>query len=167
MGAVEAQVRLTGGCQCGAVRYRLEAAPTGANICHCRMCQKASGGPFMAFAGVRPDDLVWTRGAPKVFASSAIAERGFCADCGTPLTYRLARPRPHFGDHRQPRSAVRRRAEVQYGVESRLPWLDAVSVAAAARHRGLSRRRRRRLPPASRPRHLNANRGHAPQGETA
>ena len=30
----------------------------------------------------------WTRGAPKIFASSDFAERGFCADCGTPLTYR-------------------------------------------------------------------------------
>ena len=88
MGAVEAQVRLTGGCQCGAVRYRLEAPPTGANICHCRMCQKAGGGPLMAFAGVRLDGIVWTRGAPTVFASSAVAERGFCPNCGTPLSYR-------------------------------------------------------------------------------
>ena len=78
----------TGGCQCGAVRYRLDAEPVGSNVCHCRMCQKAGGGPFMAFAGVKLAELVWTRGAPKVFASSDIAKRGFCADCGTPLTYR-------------------------------------------------------------------------------
>ncbi len=42
----------------------------------------------MAFAGVKLAELVWTRGAPKVFASSDFAERGFCSDCGTPLTYR-------------------------------------------------------------------------------
>jgi len=53
----EAQVRLTGGCQCGAVRYRLASPPTGENVCHCRMCQKAGGGPFMAFAGVQLDEV--------------------------------------------------------------------------------------------------------------
>ena len=117
MSAVEAHARLTGGCQCGAVRYRLEAEPTGANVCHCRMCQKASGGPFMAFAGVRFDELVWTRGAPRVFASSALAERGFCADCGTPLTYRLLdrdRISVTIGSLDRP-SAVA--PEMQYGAE--------------------------------------------------
>ena len=80
-------IGLTGGCQCGAVRYRLDTAP-GGNICHCRMCQKASGGPFMAFGGV-PNAFVVTRGALSIFKSSDIAERGFCAACGTPLTYRV------------------------------------------------------------------------------
>ncbi len=79
---------LTGGCQCGAVRYRLDAAPRGASICHCRMCQKATGSPYGAFAPVAREALAFTRGAPKIFHSSEIAERGFCADCGTPLTYR-------------------------------------------------------------------------------
>ena len=79
---------LTGGCQCGAVRYRLDVAPKGASICHCRMCQKATGSPYGAFAPLAHDKLVFTHGAPKIFRSSEIAERGFCADCGTPLTYR-------------------------------------------------------------------------------
>lgn len=49
------------------------------------MCQKAFGsffGPLVTGLGVE-----WTRGAPKYFASSNKARRGFCADCGTPLTY--------------------------------------------------------------------------------
>jgi hypothetical protein len=79
---------LTGGCQCGAVRYRVAAFQDGANICHCRMCQRASGGPFMAFAPVGHADFTVTRGALALFRSSEIAERGFCAACGTPLTYR-------------------------------------------------------------------------------
>lgn len=78
---------LTGGCQCGAVRYRLEMAPTHTNICHCRMCQKALAAPFGAFASVPANKLTFTRGAPKFYQSSAIAKRGFCAECGTPLTY--------------------------------------------------------------------------------
>jgi hypothetical protein len=74
----------TGGCQCGAVRFRAERLGR-PSICHCRMCQKAMGGfygPFVTGYG-----LEWTRGAPKYFASSNLARRGFCAECGTPLTY--------------------------------------------------------------------------------
>jgi hypothetical protein len=80
-------LRLTGGCQCGAVRYRIAAIRPGANLCHCRMCQKASGGPFMAFVPVALADFVITRGAIATFRSSDIADRGFCAACGTPLSY--------------------------------------------------------------------------------
>ncbi len=126
MGADEEEAPLTGGCQCGAVRYRLEAAPTGANVCHCRMCQKAGGSPFVAFAGVRLDDLLWTRGAPKIFASSAVAERGFCVECGTPLTYRiLGRDRISvtIGSLDRPSGVA---PAMQYGIESKLPWLDLI-----------------------------------------
>src|ERR1044072_649142 len=51
------------------------------------MCQKASGQPFMGLTGGKKAHLKWTRGAPSVFRSSNMAERGFCKDCGTPLTY--------------------------------------------------------------------------------
>ena len=126
--AAEAQpVSLTGGCQCGAVRYRLDAAPTGANVCHCRMCQKAGGAPFMAFAGVRPTELAWTRGGPKIFVSSAIGERGFCGDCGTPLTYRgYGRDRVSvtIGSLDAPAAVA---PVVQFSAETRIPWLDDVA----------------------------------------
>ena len=75
---------LTGGCQCGSVRFRAERLGRG-SICHCRMCQKQFGsfyGPFISAYGV-----VWTRDEPKLFRSSNKASRGFCANCGTPLTY--------------------------------------------------------------------------------
>jgi hypothetical protein len=77
---------VTGGCQCGAVRFRAERLGR-ASICHCRMCQKQFGsfyGPFVT--GI---DVTWTRGQPKHFASSNFAKRGFCADCGTPLTFEI------------------------------------------------------------------------------
>lgn len=75
---------LTGGCQCGAVRFR--AAHLGrASLCHCRMCQKAFGNYFAPLVGV--EGLVWTKGAPALFRSSTQARRGFCRDCGTPLTF--------------------------------------------------------------------------------
>lgn len=74
----------SGGCQCGAVRYR--GSDFGrSSICHCRMCQKAFGSPFALLVTVR--DLEWTRGEPKRYRSSNKVQRGFCADCGTPLTF--------------------------------------------------------------------------------
>jgi hypothetical protein len=78
---------LTGGCQCGAVRYEWTVRPAYSSVCYCRMCQKASGQPFMGLTGNKREHLTWTRGAPAIFRSSNLAERGFCRDCGTPLTY--------------------------------------------------------------------------------
>src|SRR6195256_6789481 len=79
---------LTGGCQCGAVRCAVSGPPVKVSICHCRMCQKASGAPFASFADIDRDNFTWTRGKPAAFRSSSIAERDFCADCGTPLSFR-------------------------------------------------------------------------------
>jgi hypothetical protein len=78
---------LTGGCQCGAVRYALYSVPTAPSICHCRMCQKAFGNYMAPLAGVPRADHEWTRGEPGIFRSSEAVERGFCRDCGTPLSY--------------------------------------------------------------------------------
>jgi hypothetical protein len=53
------------------------------------MCQKAVGGPFAALINGPATSVSWTRGAPAIFHSSGPVERGFCAQCGTPLTYRF------------------------------------------------------------------------------
>ena len=79
---------LTGGCQCGAVRFAVYAEPLRTGLCHCRMCQKAVAGPFISLADYRHEDFAWTRSKPASFRSSTIAERDFCAACGTPLSYR-------------------------------------------------------------------------------
>jgi hypothetical protein len=73
----------TGGCQCGAVRYSF-ATLGKASICHCRMCQKAMGNYFAPLVEV--EGFAWTRGKRGLFASSNLSNRGFCRDCGTPLT---------------------------------------------------------------------------------
>jgi hypothetical protein len=112
----------SGGCQCGRVRYALYAEPSSADICHCRMCQRAVGNLFMAVAGVPQDQFAWTRGEPALFQSSSAAERGFCPDCGTPLTFRyLARNEINvtLGSLDEPAKAPPTR---QYGIESRMPW---------------------------------------------
>ena len=114
-----------GGCQCGAIRYALYQAPDHADICHCRMCQRAVGNLFMAAAGGVPlEAFAWTRGEPARFQSSEIAERLFCDRCGTPLAFRyLERPSMTvtIGSLDEP---ARVRPSRQLCVESRVPWLD-------------------------------------------
>lgn len=72
----------SGGCQCGAVRFRA-TNPGTSEICHCRMCQKAFGGYFAPL--VQVEAVEWTRDEPNWFRSSNISQRIFCARCGTPL----------------------------------------------------------------------------------
>lgn len=80
-------VHLTGGCQCGAVRYTLDQQPQNVHICHCRMCQKAVGGPFAIICPVLKPAFRITRGTIDYFTSSDVGRRGFCSACGTPLTF--------------------------------------------------------------------------------
>lgn len=119
---------MTGGCQCGAVRYALMAPPDRVPLCHCRMCQKAVGGPFAAFARVRERDFAWTRGRAATFTSSSLAHRGFCAACGTPLNF-------HYDDSEwisvtigsldRPQDIL---PTTHLGVESRIGWLGALAA---------------------------------------
>ncbi len=78
----------TGGCQCGAVRFRIRGKLGRPSICHCRMCQKQFGGFFSALVTAPDEGMEWTRGEPTYFQSSVNIERGFCRNCGTPMTYR-------------------------------------------------------------------------------
>ncbi len=78
----------SGGCQCGAVRYRIEGDIRYPHLCHCRMCQKASGNYFMPLgASSSREAFALKRGEPSWFQSSQHVRRGFCGRCGTPLFY--------------------------------------------------------------------------------
>lgn len=77
---------MTGGCQCGRVRYMAQVADDEAYLCHCRMCQRATGGVSIAFKNLAKADVAWQR-EPDWYASSPIARRPFCAECGTPLGF--------------------------------------------------------------------------------
>ena len=78
---------MTGGCACGKVRYSAAIADDEAYLCHCRMCQRASGNVSLAMKNVEQADISWD-GEPNWYESSAIAERPFCARCGTTLGFR-------------------------------------------------------------------------------
>ena len=118
---------ITGGCQCGAIRYAI-AGPLGkASICHCRMCQKAFGSFFGPFVAVAAKDFKLTRGTLAIFKSSDIAERGFCRDCGTPLGFDFVGGEQidvSIGSLDHPELA---RPTDQIGVESRLPWFGELA----------------------------------------
>jgi hypothetical protein len=122
---------LTGGCQCGAVRYALMTPPDRITLCHCRACQKAGGGPFAAFARVTQTDFAWTRGAPATFASSSVAHRGFCSNCGTPLSFNYNGSEwisVTIGSLDRPQQVM---PTSHLGVESRVGWLDDLAALPA------------------------------------
>jgi len=110
-----------GGCLCGAIRYVLRGHPTYSGHCHCRSCQRAIGAGFVTWAGVKPENFEVTRGEITQCATSPGVQRGFCARCGSSLTFAgdgwtdigvtaaslddptVARPESNvYLDHRQP-----------------------------------------------------------------
>jgi hypothetical protein len=118
---------MTGGCQCGHVRYAFAGAPVEVTACHCRMCQKAVGGPFITLVQLKPDQIAWTRGTPGKFRSSSIATRLFCRDCGTPLAYAdddTGALEVTSGSLDEPARAVPTRAT---GTEAMLHWIGGVT----------------------------------------
>jgi hypothetical protein len=81
-------VALEGGCHCGAVRYRIAPGPADSAYCHCRLCQRASGAPAVAWLTVAGDRFTYIKGAPRAYRSSPEALREFCGTCGAPLLFR-------------------------------------------------------------------------------
>lgn len=115
----------TGGCQCGAVRFHIEGALGDASICHCRMCQKAFGSFYAPLVSVGAAHLHWKRGEPKYFQSSNHVRRGFCGECGTPLTYEapdgVALAIGCFD------AAEEIEPTIQWGIEKKLPYVDGLA----------------------------------------
>lgn len=124
---------VTGGCQCGAVRYAIVAPLENPHICHCRMCQKAVGNYFAALVGTQKSGLQWTRGAPTEFRSSSAVSRGFCKTCGTPLTFAYDHSRRiavSIGSLDNP--AVTTPAK-QFGIEGQLPAFPLLHTLPGSR----------------------------------
>jgi hypothetical protein len=110
----------TGGCQCGALRYVIAAGPAKSVICHCRMCQRATGNAFAPLLEVPTTRIRWT-GTPGEWASSDLARRGFCSTCGTPLYYRSGDTTEVMAGTLSPGFAFRPHENI--AVESRKAWL--------------------------------------------
>ena len=76
-----------GGCQCGAIRYRVEGAPVGVGVCHCKECQRQSGSAFGMSFIVRKEAFALLSGELKTFTRTSESGRpvvcAFCPECGT------------------------------------------------------------------------------------
>ncbi|MBX3500349.1 MAG: GFA family protein [Alphaproteobacteria bacterium] len=118
---------IEGGCQCGAVRYRVSTHPRWVGHCHCRMCQKAHGAAIVTWVAVPADAVDITSGSLKYYRSSDHLQRGFCTECGTPVAcVPDARPgEPAFFDlalatFDDPRAFA---PTVHVWCDSAMPWL--------------------------------------------
>ena len=83
------QQTLSGGCNCGAVRYALAGAPLAVIACHCTSCRRQSGAAFSVNLIVRADAMSVEGGLASYMdpdtESGAPIQRQFCAACGSPI----------------------------------------------------------------------------------
>ncbi|ABQ69021.1 glutathione-dependent formaldehyde-activating, GFA [Rhizorhabdus wittichii RW1] len=132
---------MTGGCQCGRIRYAAGVASDEAYLCHCRMCQRATGGVSIAFVNLKKSAVRWAR-EPDYYASSPIARRPFCSACGTPLGFEYPdgdnidltvgsfddpsrfRPAHHFGAESLHEAWIDTRELPRYRTDEHKPLVD-------------------------------------------
>ncbi len=134
-------MEMAGGCACGRIRYRATIENDDAYLCHCRMCQRATGGVSVAFKGVRKADVSW-QAEPDWYVSSPIARRPYCRDCGTSLGFAFPdsdhmdltigsfddpsrfRPAHHFGAESLHRAWLNTEGLPEYRTEDHKPVVD-------------------------------------------
>lgn len=124
---VERDALITGGCQCGNIRYEINQPASGAGFCHCRMCQRSIGAVVDAWTAFPKEAVRFTRGEPKYYTSSPIAERGFCENCGSSLVLKYYAPTESkllimmTGCLDNPKNFA---PTWHSCIESQMPWLD-------------------------------------------
>jgi hypothetical protein len=118
-----------GRCLCGAVRFEARGEAKWTAYCHCNSCRKQTGAPVSAFAGFEREQVAFTQGEPVRYASSPGVKRGFCAACGSTLTYEGDRwPSEihlHVGAFDEPQDFA---PKGQAFAEERLPWLHISQI---------------------------------------
>ena len=118
--------KITGGCLCGSLRYEASEPPDLNGTCQCRACQKWTGGAYLAFAGFPKTAFRFTQGEPKFYRSSAVMERGFCANCGSGVVNRYLFPKWEdrafvgLGTLDDPEAV---QLHFHFGIESQLSWV--------------------------------------------
>ena len=139
--------QMSGGCACGRIRYRVRIDNDEAYLCHCRMCQRATGSVSIAFKNVKKADVAWER-KPDYYRSSPIAHRPYCRDCGTSLGFAFPdsenmdltvgslddpsryRPKHHFGAESLHRAWINTEGLPEYRTDQYQPlvdrWVEAV-----------------------------------------
>jgi len=109
------------------VRFEVTGSPDKVGICHCHMCQRWSGTAFTTGVRFPRTAFRFTKGEPKIYRSSAIMERGFCGDCGSPLIYWYTAEEKSpdrvwlsLGNFDDPSAFT---PEYHYAVETQMHWL--------------------------------------------
>jgi hypothetical protein len=138
---------MAGGCACGRIRYSARVVNDDAYLCHCRMCQRATGGVSIAFKSMKKADVAWER-EPDWYVSSPIARRPYCRECGTSLGFAFPdsenmdltvgsfddpsrfKPRHHFGAESMHRAWLNTEGLTEYRTDEYKPvadrWIKAV-----------------------------------------
>jgi hypothetical protein len=128
-------MQASGGCHCGAIRYSVLGDPVYHAICHCGDCRRASGAPAVSWA-LFPRDAVTIEGSPRLYASSAPAQRHFCGACGTSLFYTNESTFPGMIDVQSATlddpGALPLQLEVQ--TAERISWMPAADVPQFERY---------------------------------
>ncbi|MDA0334028.1 MAG: GFA family protein [bacterium] len=96
--AEETHTPITGGCLCGSIRWQADRAPRASVLCHCDTCRRATGSGSVGWLIFAIASFRFTSGAPASYHTDTHADRTFCPNCGTPLTYHHQGDRPHDMD---------------------------------------------------------------------
>jgi hypothetical protein len=133
-------MELTGGCQCGAVRYRVKGEPQHNCLCHCVDCRKSTGAPMVGWAAFAEADFAIEQGEATTYNSSGASLRSFCPTCGTGLYFRNAEMLPGIVDIQtvtlDDPDALPPTAQIQ--VAERIGWMEtAHTLPAFKRYPGM------------------------------
>jgi len=122
-----AHENICGGCLCGAIRYEARQSFLFTVLCHCHMCQQWTGSAMLGSVTFPRESVYFIKGTPKTHQSSAVCERGFCADCGSSLFTRYATGSVFdsvifmsLGTLDDPEIAP---PDIHYGAEGELSWM--------------------------------------------
>ncbi len=122
--AMAQQGAFRGGCLCGALRY-VTGKLIDAGYCHCRICQRSSGAPVLAWASFPVDGFAYQKGLPSLYRSSPNAQREFCGACGTQIAFRDQKTATtvdvNIASLDDPASL---KPEYHIWTVSRIPWFD-------------------------------------------
>ena len=79
-----------GRCLCGTIRYQTHGQPIRVTICHCRFCQRATGGAFMVEPIFNLGYMKVIQGTPSIYShvsegSGKLLHPHSCSICSTKL----------------------------------------------------------------------------------
>jgi hypothetical protein len=126
-GAAMDATSVSGKCLCGSIVFQYTGEPNWTLHCHCESCRRATSSPITTWISVPRSTFAFTKGAPRYYHSSPGVRRGFCENCGSPLTYENERIEGEIhiyavslldANYASPRCHV--------FVDEQLPWFEAL-----------------------------------------